>query len=50
MVKKKVSIHVYPVHPSNTDPVGIDWNLSADVSDVLAQFHDFHPTILRIIK
>ncbi|RHZ63413.1 putative salicylate hydroxylase [Aspergillus thermomutatus] len=27
-----------------------DWDLSADVNDVLAQYHDFHPTLLKIIK
>ncbi|GFF43192.1 6-hydroxynicotinate 3-monooxygenase [Aspergillus udagawae] len=45
-VENFVGIHLY----ERGDGQKEDWNLSADVSDVLAQFHDFHPTLLRIIK
>ncbi|KAH1906962.1 hypothetical protein KXW29_001717 [Aspergillus fumigatus] len=45
-VENFVGIHLY----EHGDGQKEDWNLSADVSDVLAQYHDFHPTLLRIIK
>ncbi|OXN06536.1 hypothetical protein CDV58_04188 [Aspergillus fumigatus] len=45
-VENFIGIHLY----EHGDGQKEDWNLSADVSDVLAQYHDFHPTLLRIIK
>ncbi|KAF4207619.1 hypothetical protein CNMCM8927_002696 [Aspergillus lentulus] len=45
-VENFVGIHLY----ERGDGQKEDWNLSADVSDVLAQYQDFHPTLLRIIK
>ncbi|GIJ86733.1 hypothetical protein Asppvi_005628 [Aspergillus pseudoviridinutans] len=45
-VENFVGIHLY----ESSDGQKEDWNLSADVNDVLAQFHDYHPTLLRIIK
>jgi salicylate hydroxylase len=28
----------------------IDWDRSADAEDVVAQFHDFHPNVVKIIR
>jgi hypothetical protein len=33
-----------------TLPTSIDWDRDATVDDLLAHYHDFHPTIISILK